>query len=110
MSGGMSKYHAIPTVVGGIRFDSKAEARRWGELLLLQKSKQIRELERQTKFVIIPKSQYGRELYYKDDFTYFDVQKKVWVYEDVKGVKTPVYKLKKRLVAERYGIVITEIS
>ena len=106
----MSKYHAIPTVVGGIRFDSKAEARRWGELLLLQKSKQIRELERQTKFVIIPKSIYGRELCYYDDFTYFDVRKRTWVYEDVKGVKTPVYKLKKRLVAERYGIVITEIS
>jgi hypothetical protein len=41
----MTKYHAIPTEIDGIRFDSKAEARRYGELMLLEMGGVIRELE-----------------------------------------------------------------
>lgn len=104
----MSKYHAIRTTVEGITFDSKAEAHRYEQLRMCERGGLISQLERQTKFVLIPKSEHGREICYRDDFTYYDIEKKQWVYEDVKGFKTPVYKLKKRMLAEK-GIMITEV-
>ena len=49
---------------------------------------------------------YGRAIKYVADFVYEENGQTV--VEDVKGVKTPVYKLKKRMLAEKYGIVIKE--
>lgn len=104
----MSKYRAVRTTIDGITFDSRAESTRWLELKICERSGLISQLERQTKFVLIPKSEHGREICYRDDFTYYDIEEKQWVYEDVKGFKTPVYKLKKRMLAEK-GIMITEV-
>ncbi|MBO7213983.1 MAG: DUF1064 domain-containing protein [Clostridia bacterium] len=91
-------------------FDSKAEYERWCELQLLQRIGSITDLKRQVKFVLIDKSEHGRELSYIADFTYQDGDEKV--IEDVKSeaTKTPLYRLKKRLVAERYGIDIKEVK
>ena len=102
-----SKYHAQPTVVDGLRFDSKREAARWRELLILERAGVIKGLRRQVPFVLIDKSEYGRAVIYYADFTYMENGQEV--VEDVKGVKTDVYKIKKRLMAERYGITIREV-
>lgn len=105
----MSKYHAQKVKTAEGTFDSKREYHRWNELKLLRKAGVISKLERQVPFVIIPKSKYGREIKYIADFVYTENGKTV--VEDVKSPATitPLYKLKKRLVQERYGIRIMEI-
>ena len=103
-----NKYHAKKTVVNGITFDSKKEAQRYIELHLMERSGEITNLARQVPYIVIEKSKYGRAIRYIADFVYFDPKNKVTVVEDTKGFKTDVYKLKKRLLAEKYGIEIKE--
>lgn len=88
-------------------FDSKREASRYRELVLLQRAGVIQGLRRQVPFTLIPKSPIGRAIVYKADFVYMQDGKEI--VEDAKGVQTPVYRLKKRLLAERYGIRIQEV-
>ena len=101
-----SKYHAKKTVVEGITFDSKKEAKRYMELKAMEKVGSIQNLQLQVPFVLIEKSKYGRSIKYVADFVYNKNGSKI--VEDVKGVKTPVYKLKKRIMAEKYGIIVLE--
>lgn len=104
----MSKYNAVRTVVDNITFDSKKEAARYVELKILESAGQIVSLELQPVFQLLVKS--GRSVgKYRADFKYYDCQKRDWVIEDVKGVKTAVYRLKKRIVEEVYGIKIIEV-
>lgn len=115
----MSKYRAVPTTVNGFRFASKAEARRYQELLLLGKAGEIRNLELQPRFPIT--SGGVRVADYVADFRYDEIAvhgtnglggpAHEWrdVVEDVKGVKTPVYRLKKKLVEAQHGITIREV-
>ena len=56
---------------------------------------------------LIPKSKYGMPIRYIADFTYNDRNGQLIV-EDAKGVKTPVYRLKRRMMAEIYNIEIKE--
>lgn len=100
------KYRNKKTSVDGIRFDSKKEAKRYLELKILEKAGAIQDLRRQVPYVLINKSSYGRAIKYVADFVYYEDDK--LVVEDVKGVRTPVYKLKKRLMAERFGIEVKE--
>lgn len=101
-----SKYKAVKTVVDGITFASKKEAKRYSELLILQRAKVISELELQPPFKVAVN---GRHICtYKADFCYRE-KSGCYVVEDVKGVKTPVYSLKKKLVEAIYGIEIVEI-
>lgn len=102
----MNKYNAKKTVVDGITFDSKKEAKRYGELLLLQRAGVISNLQLQVPYILINKSKYGRAIKYVADFVYYE--NKQIVVEDVKGIRTPVYRLKKRLFEEKYGIKILE--
>lgn len=104
-----SKYRNIKTEVDGIKFDSKKEAQRWRELKILEKTGEISNLQRQVPYILIDKSKYGQQIKYIADFTYLEKGKEV--VEDVKSPisKTPVYRLKKRLMAERYGIEIKEV-
>ena len=92
------------------KFDSKLEYYRWCELIVLEKARKISDLKRQVKFILIDKSKYGREISYIADFTYLQGDK--LVVEDTKSTstKTRLYCLKKRLMAERYGIVIKEVE
>lgn len=101
-----SKYRAQPVVIDGVRFASKAEGRRYEELKLLVSSGRIHSLELQPKYPI--KIEDVKICSYVADFLYFDCAKNWWVTEDVKGVKTPVYRLKKKLVKALYGIDILE--
>jgi len=112
-----SKYGAVPTVVDGIRFASKKEARRYQELRLLERCGDIWDLEVQPKFVLSVHSacpptsgffsiQIG---FYVGDFKYCEAETTPYVVEDVKGVKTALYKWKKRHTEAQYGISIREV-
>ena len=102
-----SKYHAKKTEVNGKTFDSKKEDKRYMELKAMEKVGSIQNLQLQVPFVLIEKSKYGRSIKYVADFVYYNKNGSK-VVEDVKGVKTPVYKLKKRIMAEKYGIIVLE--
>lgn len=109
----MSKYNSKKTVVDGQQFDSKKEARRYQELLLLEKAGEIKNLSRQVKFVLIPSQRdengkvVERECSYKADFTYEEGIKTVA--EDVKGYRTKEYIIKRKLMLYQYGIRIREV-
>lgn len=109
----MSKYNSKKTVVDGQKFDSKKEARRYQELLLLEKAGEIQNLSRQVKFVLIPSQRdengkvVERECSYKADFTYEEGIKTV--VEDVKGYRTKEYIIKRKLMLYQYGIRIREV-
>ena len=102
-----NKYRAVKTEVDGIMFDSKREAARYMELMLLQKAGEISRLELQPKYDCVVN---GHKICnYKADFRYFNANGSV--VEDVKGMKTPVYRLKKKLVEALFpGVTIQEVS
>ncbi len=92
--------------VDGIVFASIKEANRYGELKLMQDYGEIAHLELQPKF---PLEVCGTVVAnYIADFRYVDCRGKNTIIEDVKGVRTPVYKLKKKLVEAIYDIRIKE--
>lgn len=98
------KYGAEPTIVDGIRFDSKREAARWGELCLLEKAGEITGLKRQERYSLLGangdlKGISGRTLSYIADFTYYDRRESRQVVEDVKGCQTDVSRLKLAIMA-----------
>ena len=102
-----SKYRAIKTTVDGIEFDSRKEAMRYQELKLLQKAGVIKDLSLQPNFLLQEKFKYQgetqRKIEYIADFMYWDCERNCCVVEDVKGMKTDVYKLKKKLFLKKYG-------
>lgn len=106
----MNKYGNIKTKTSdGIKHDSRKEANRWCELKLLERAGKITDLQRQVKYELIPKQDGERACYYVADFVYHDVDANKKVVEDTKGVKTEVYKIKKKLMLYVHGIRIIEI-
>jgi hypothetical protein len=100
----MNKYNAKKTRVGDLVFDSQKEARRWSELVLLERAGVIRRLERGEDMPVVIG---GVKVFsYRPDFVYFEDGARI--VEDVKGFRTPVYRLKKRILAALYGIEIRE--
>ena len=104
----MTKYNNTKIRVDGRLFDSKAEAARWQELSLLERAGEITELERQVEYELIPKQKGERAVKYIADFRYVDHDGKT-VVEDTKGVRTPVYILKRKLLLWVHGIRIREV-
>ena len=121
-----NKYQAIKTCVNGIEFDSRKEARRYQELLLLQRAGAIQNLELQKKYVLIPalyktyerigkkgqKLKDGKRLLEKEcsyiaDFVYEENGKEI--VEDTKGIKTKDYIIKRKLMLYVHGIRIREV-
>ena len=103
----MSKYHAIRTEVDGIVFASKKEANRYQELKMLERAGEIRKLEIQVKYPIVVNN--AKICHYIADFRYIDCRfGNQVIVEDTKGVKTPVYKLKAKLMKAIYGMDILE--
>ena len=97
------KYNAQATIVDGIRFASKAEAKRYGELCLLETAGQITALVIHPRFELMPKTVINgvklRAITYIADFAY---REDGWeVVEDVKGQQTPVFRLKRNLFLRR---------
>ena len=126
-----NKYSAKKTMLNGIEFDSRKEANRYHELLILERAGVIRDLKTQERFVLIP-AQYERvetgEYYktgankglpkakevcvekavtYVADFTYLENGKTV--VEDTKGFKTKEYIIKRKLMLYKYGIKVKEV-
>lgn len=103
----MNKYNAKKTVVDGIKFDSKREARRYQELRLLERAGAIARLELQVKYTLTVNGQkIGR---YTADFVYFENGQRV--VEDVKSPATKKardYVLRKKLLRAIHGIEIRE--
>lgn len=119
-----SKYHSKKTIAFGITFDSKKEADRYMVLKNLEAKKKIHDLQRQVKFVLIPAQReedsvgvkggrikgkvIERECAYYADFVYFTPDN-VMIVEDTKGMKTPEYVIKRKLMLYIHGIQIREI-
>ena len=100
------KYHAIKTNCGVHDHPSKKEANRCQELRLLERGGEIQELEFQPRFGL---RVHGNLICtYVADFRYFDARTGQIVIEDTKGVKTPVYRIKKKLMEALYGAIIAE--
>lgn len=110
MWSGRSKYHAKKTCVDGIVFDSKREADRYLVLKSMEENGDIEDLRRQVRYELIPTfdvdGKHCRPVFYVADFVYVEDGKEV--VEDVKGMRTDVYRLKSKLFARRYGKVIRE--
>lgn len=102
-----NKYNAKKVVVDGITFDSKREAARYKELKALERVGKIDCLDLQPRFELQESFKHDgktvRKIEYVADFKYLDVALEKWVVEDVKGMKTDVYKLKKKLFLHKYG-------
>jgi Protein of unknown function (DUF1064) len=95
---------AQPTVIDGARFDNRREAKRWQELVLLQRSGAIRDLRRQVRITLEGRdttllTPTGKAMSYIADFTYFDVKAGVEVIEDAKGHPTDTYQMKRAILA-----------
>lgn len=110
-----NKYKAKKAVVDGIVFDSRKEAKRYTELKKLEEMGSIRDLSLQVQFELMPsfeividgKKRKRRPITYVADFVYYKGNEKV--IEDVKGLRTPVYKIKKKLFEYRYHETIREV-
>jgi hypothetical protein len=100
------KYKNVKTKLDGITFDSKKEAKRYEELKMLLKYKEISELELQPKYPLTVNGVIVST--YIADFRYVKKGFINYTVEDVKGVKTPVYRLKKKLMKAIYSIDILE--
>jgi dsDNA-binding SOS-regulon protein len=123
------KYRAVPTVIDGIRFASKKEAARYGQLKMLEKAGEISGLLCQPRFelsvnerTVLAALKRGAARLAKDrslepgpikigsyvaDFSYWQNDKRI--VEDVKGFKTPLYRWKKKHVEAQYSIEIREV-
>lgn len=109
-----SKYGAMKTVVDNVTFDSKREADYYRQLKLLKKAGEITDIQLQPKYLLVESYKHpatGKKIqpaHYVADFlvTYPDGRTEVI---DVKGMKTPLYKFKKKLFESKYGIAIREV-
>lgn len=119
-----NKYGNGACYVDGIRFDSKREGRRYRELSLLEKAGEIKDLQRQVRYVLIPQQRepdtvgvrggikkgkvIEQECAYVADFVYY-TSDGLLVVEDTKGMRTRDYIIKRKLMLHKYGIRIHEI-
>lgn len=107
--GKRAKYGNTKTVVDGLTFASAKEARRYGELKLLERAGEIRFLRVQPKFPLIVGEIQVAE--YWADFAYVRTADDVQIIEDVKSPatrKNPVYRLKFKMMAAM-GLHIVEV-
>jgi len=101
------KYGNKKTVVNGIKFDSKWEAERYLYIKSLERAGRVKDLELQVRFNLVVNDQ--KICAYIADFRYKREDKEgVWqeIIEDAKGVETPEFKLKKKLMKACLGIDI----
>lgn len=113
----MNKYHNQHVRTSdGIVHDSQREATRWTELKLLERAGKIKNLNRQVKFVLIPKqAEYvgkkvkvvEHECSYIADFVYQENGQTI--VEDTKGLRTKDYIIKRKLMLYMHGIKIREV-
>lgn len=104
----MRKYRNTKTVVDGLTFDSKREAARWSQLRLLERAGQISELQRQVSIELAPSVRFAGSkraqpaLRLIVDFSYMEDGE--LVLEDVKGVVTTAFTIKRHLLKAHKGL------
>ena len=123
-----NKYGNQQTVAFGEVFDSKREARRYAELLILERAGRISDIRRQVPFELIPPQRAESTQVYKKgprkgelkpgylleqgvtyvaDFVY--LANGETIVEDVKGKRTKDYIIKRKLMLYIHGIRIKEV-
>ena len=100
-----SKYGNKTTEVGGHKFDSRKEARFF---LQLQQDPTVKSIRNQVKYELIPKQQGERACSYVADFV-VEYQDGSTVVYDVKGMRTDVYRIKRKLMLWVHRITIQEV-
>lgn len=109
-----SKYGNNKVVFDGIEFDSRAEARRYAQLLILKKAGLITDLKLQVTYELIPTQvidgKTARGVKYIADFEYYDLEKQIKVTEDVKGHRTKDYIIKRKLMKYIHNIDVREVK
>lgn len=107
-----SKYRAVKVVTVDGKFDSGLEYKRWLYLKALEKDGEIKNLERQKPYILVPaqKGKDGkilfREIKYVSDFEYDVVKTGEHVVEDTKGIVLPEFKMKQKLMYWFHGIEV----
>lgn len=108
-----NKFRNKKCVVDGIKFDSMKEAKRYGELKLLEKDGHITNLKFQKKFPFVVNGfkicEYWADFWYEKKLPKGEVE---FVVEDVKSTitrKSRAYSIKRKLLFALYGLMITEI-
>ena len=109
-----SKYNNKKTIYDNHAFDSKKEANYYLKFKIMQDAGIIRNLELQKKYVlqksfINKEGKKYREISYIADFYYVTTKDNKEHVVDVKGFRTDVYKLKKKLFEYKYGLEIEEV-
>lgn len=109
----VAKYHNKKAKYDGYTFDSIREKNYYIKLKLLEKAGKIKELELQKEYELQPSyklnNKTSRKITYRADFTYKTTEDNKIHVIDVKGYKTDVYRLKKKLFEYKYKIEIEEI-
>ena len=125
----MNKYRNHKAYSDGMMFDSRREARRYHELLMLQKAGKIRDLQRQVPFLLLPDQRepdtigkrggihkgriIERKVVYIADFCYFNCDSGEYTVEDIKGFKKgesyALFVIKRKLMLYVHGIRVKEI-
>ena len=103
-----TKYKAQKTEVNGITFDSKLESERYEQLLWLERAGEITDLILQPEFQVFrgyvnpDTGEKKKSTFYIGDFQYVDIQNHKVIVEDTKGMETPEFRLKWKLVQSQY--------
>lgn len=109
----VAKYHNKKVKYDGCTFDSIREKNYYIKLKLLEKAGKIKELELQKEYELQPSyklnNKTSRKITYRADFTYKTTEDNKIHVIDVKGFRTDVYRLKKKLFEYKYKIEIEEI-
>lgn len=116
----VSKYNAQKVSIDGHKFDSKREAARYGELRLLEKAGEIRNLELHPRWPLAQSGievkirskgfPNGKQCKYTADFKYLDLRTNELVVEDVKGMVTEAAKLRIAVFEALYKIKVEIIK
>lgn len=104
------KYGARKTVVDGIEFASGREAKYYAELKLRERAGEVEAIQLQPPFELQPafvdaQGRKHRAINYVADFLFFDKREGRMKVVDVKGMRTDVYKLKRKLLLHKYPAI-----
>lgn len=106
-----NKYKNKHVEYHGIKFDSKKEGTYYLKLKAMEELGIIKDLKLQVKFELQPSFKFNgktiRAINYIADFTYYDENNKYHIV-DTKGVKTEIYKIKKKMMQYK-GYEIEEV-
>lgn len=100
----MNKYRNKKVKINNYVFDSIAESKRYKELALLERAKIIKRLQLQPRFLLQEgfrkNGETFRPIFYVADFMY--EEKGQVIVEDVKGMETKDFKIKRKLFEYKY--------